>query len=88
MSQATPSRPWWKFAHLWMVIAGPVLVVIASFVTLFLAIRTPETIVVDGAQPQSGSEQSVREKQSANLLPAMTARNHAASAAFSAGAKD
>jgi hypothetical protein len=38
----TPQDPWWKFGHVWLVIVGPALVVVASFITLYLAITRPQ----------------------------------------------
>ena len=42
-----PSGPWWKYAHMWMVVGGPLIVVVASFVTLWMAIRTPDPVYTD-----------------------------------------
>ena len=39
------SGPWWKFGHVWMVVAGPAVVVVASFITLYLAISRPDPVV-------------------------------------------
>ena len=66
------AQPWWKFGHVWMVIAGPAVVVVASFITLYLALSSPNTVIETGsvAQSQKGA--------GASLAPAMTARNHAA----------
>ena len=66
------AQPWWKFGHVWMVIAGPAVVVVASFMTLYLALSSPNTVLETGsvAQSQKGA--------GASLAPAMTARNHAA----------
>ena len=64
--------PWWKFGHVWMVIAGPAVVVVASFMTLYLALSSPNTVLETAsvAQSHAGAD--------ASLAPAMTARNHAA----------
>lgn len=70
-SPSTPSAPWWSFAHVWMVIAGPAVVVVASFITLYLAITSPNTVLESEPAPQS-------QQGSANMAPAMQARNHAA----------
>ena len=40
-------QPWWRFGHVWLVIAGPVIVVIAGFVTLWLAISRPGPVVAE-----------------------------------------
>jgi uncharacterized protein len=55
---------WWRLPIVWMVIGGPALVVVASFVTLSLAIRHPDPVLGTAA---SKSEQ-----------PAVQGRNHAA----------
>lgn len=39
------SGPWWKFGHVWMVVAGPAVVVVAGFITLYLAISRPDPVV-------------------------------------------
>jgi len=66
------AQPWWKFGHVWMVIAGPAVVVVASFITLYLALSSPNTVLETGSVAQSHAGAG------ANLAPAMTARNHAA----------
>ena len=66
--------PWWSFAHVWMVIAGPAVVVVASFITLYLAISSPNTVLE--AEPSPQSQQGTQGH--ANMAPAMLARNHAA----------
>lgn len=71
--------PWWKFGHVWMVIAGPVVVVVASFITLYLAITRPDPVVSEdyylkGIQINKSLGVSV---QDASLAPAVQARNHA-----------
>ena len=39
--------PWWKFGHVWLVVSGPVVVVVASFITLYLAVTRPDPVVSD-----------------------------------------
>ncbi|MBG6076677.1 FixH family protein [Polaromonas sp. CG_9.11] len=70
-------QPWWKFGHVWMVFAGPAVVVVASFITLYLAIKIPDPVVTSygqGTQPSAVKP----EASSTNMAPAMQARNHAA----------
>lgn len=75
-------QPWWKFGHVWMVIAGPVVVVVASFITLYLAIRIPDP-VVSSYYAKDAHSQAVKSEASpsTNMAPAMQARNHAATGA-------
>lgn len=75
---ATPPQQWWKFGHVWMVVAGPAIVVVASFVTLYLAISHPDP-VMDENYYQKGIELNKTLGGSpSSAAPAMQARNHAA----------
>ena len=40
-----PPAPWWKFGHVWMVIAGPALVVVASFATYYIAVSGMDKVI-------------------------------------------
>ncbi len=62
---AGPSLPWWRVRMVWLVIAGPATVVVAGFVTLFIA--------MDGADPVLRVQ-----PRAAGAAPAVQARNHAA----------
>ncbi|WP_426148515.1 nitrogen fixation protein FixH [Polaromonas sp. DSR2-3-2] len=70
-------QPWWKFGHVWMVFAGPAVVIVASFITLYLAIKVPDPVVTSYGQA-TRSVAADREASSTNMAPAMQARNHAA----------
>lgn len=61
-----PAAVWWRLPIVWLVIGGPALVVVASFITLALAIRNPDP-VLSTAAAKSKAEQ-----------PAVQGRNHAA----------
>jgi hypothetical protein len=72
--------PWWKFGHVWLVLAGPAIVVIASFVTFYIAVTRPDPVVTEdyyrkGIEINKTSENAI---DSASLAPAIQARNHAA----------
>ena len=69
---------WWKFGHVWLVIAGPLVVVVASFVTLYLAIRTPDPVIRDEASYSAAPGTKGRQTMPGGLAPAEKARNHAA----------
>ncbi len=66
------AQPWWKFGHVWLVFGGPAVVVVASFVTLYLAIRTPDPLT------DEFRNQSSHAVKPGSMAPAMQARNHAA----------
>ncbi len=65
MAPEDNGAPWWKFGLVWMVWGGPAVVVVASFITLGLAIMMPDPVIVQS--PTSLSQTA-----------AQMARNHAA----------
>jgi hypothetical protein len=70
--------PWWKFGHMWLVVGGPAIVVVASFITLYLAVTRPDP-VMDQNYYQKGIElNKTMGVNPSSLAPAMQARNHAA----------
>ena len=75
-TQTSPEgAPWWHFGHVWLVVAGPLVVVLASFFTFYLAYAGMDALVTEADFPPGG--QRVQSRPS-NLAPAMQARNHAA----------
>lgn len=81
MRHPTPAAnaPWWKFGYVWMVLAGPAIVVVASFVTLYLAVTRPDPLVTaDYYRKGIEINQTLtQEANAASLAPAVQARNHA-----------
>ena len=69
-------KPWWRFPLVWMVISGPALVVVASFATLWVAIRVPDPVVSEDYY-REGVEIN-RTRVDKKLMPALAGRNHAA----------
>jgi hypothetical protein len=43
----TAANPWWKEPWPWILMAGPAIVVVASVVTIYLAVTTSDGLVVD-----------------------------------------
>ncbi|MFN7855872.1 MAG: FixH family protein [Acidovorax sp.] len=86
-TNAAPQTPtphaaaWWKFGHVWLVIAGPVIVIIAGFVTLWLAISRPDPVVAEDYYRQGIEINKTLDGADKSLLPAVKARNHAATPA-------
>jgi uncharacterized protein len=60
-----PTQPFFSFKFNWLVIGLPLLAVVASFTTLFLALSNPDPVLKVGAN-------AVAER------PAVEGRNHAA----------
>lgn len=79
MQQSTfeSGAPWWKFGHVWLVFGGPAIVVVASFITLYLAVTRPDPLVSEDYY-QKGIEINKTLGNAASLAPALQARNHAA----------
>jgi hypothetical protein len=73
MQHPAPAQPWWRFGHVWLIIAGPLIVVIAGFVTLWLAIRTPDPVIT----PEDYRQAQTLQADPSSVAPAMQARNHA-----------
>ncbi|MES2611411.1 MAG: FixH family protein [Pseudomonadota bacterium] len=75
---APTAAPWWKFGHVWLVISGPAIVVVAGFATLWLAIARPDPVVAEDYYRQGIEINKTLEDKAGSLSPAMKARNHAA----------
>lgn len=75
-----PALPWWRYGHVWLVIAGPAIVVVAGFVTLALALRSPDPLVAQDYY-RKGIEinKTLADESAKAFLPAMQGRNHAVS---------
>lgn len=72
--------PWWKFGYVWLVFAGPAVVVVASFVTFYLAVTRPDPVISEDYY-QKGIDINKtlgNAATAASLAPALQARNHAA----------
>ena len=68
---------WWRFGHVWLVFAGPAIVVVASCVTFYLAVSRPDPVLSEDYY-QKGIEINKTLAEAASLSPAVQARNHAA----------
>ena len=76
--ETAPSLAWWRYGHVWLVISGPAVVVVAGFVTLYLAIANPDP-VVDADYYRKGVEiNKTLGAVPSSLAPAIAGRNHAA----------
>lgn len=82
LSASTPAAaPWWKFGHVWLIIAGPAIVIVAGFVTLWLAVSRPDPVVAEDYYRQGVEINKTLAGTDKSLLPAVKARNHAATPA-------
>ena len=73
------AKPWWQYGHVWLIIAGPAVVIVAGFVTLAIAIKTPDPVVAEDYYKRGlNINQTLAAEKDMQLAPAMQARNHAA----------
>lgn len=75
------TQPWWKYGHVWLIIAGPLIVIVAGFVTLWLAISRPDPVVAEDYYRQGIEINKSLAEPEKSLAPAMKGRNHAATPA-------
>lgn len=73
--------PWWKYGHVWMLIAGPVAVIVAGIATAVIAIRSPDPLVAEDYYRRGIEINKTLAAQDKAHMPAMQGRNHAATPA-------
>jgi len=81
VNSRAPYPAWWKFGYVWLVIAGPAVVVVAGFVTLYLAIVNPDPVIKPDYYRQGiaiDRAQGAGATAPGSIAPAVQARNHAA----------
>ena len=76
MTQDPKPAPWWRFPLVWMVIAGPAVVVVAGVATAFIAFRGADPVEAD--YYRRGIEINKTLAADRSHLPAVQGRNHAA----------
>lgn len=71
------TKPWWKYGHVWLIISGPAAVIVAGFVTLAIAIRTPDPVVADDYYRRGlDINKTLAAEKDLQLAPALQTRNH------------
>lgn len=80
---ASQEKPWWREAFVWLVIGGPLAVVIAGLVTAYIAVTHPDPVIDQSnyrkeAVGRAQSEGVLTAAELAALQPAQKGRNHAA----------
>ena len=70
--QAPVARPWWRYGMVWMVISGPLVVIVAGIATAVIAFRGADPVVTSRPAGAPTVQQPL------DLQPAMVGRNHAA----------
>lgn len=85
---ARSSAPWYREPYVWLVLAGPLAVIVASMFTIYLAVtradpvldRTPPAVTID-AELLDKLTPEQRSALELSVTPAHKARNHVASPA-------
>jgi hypothetical protein len=75
------SKPWYRYGHVWLVLAGPAVVVVAAIATAVIAVRGADP-VIEADYYRRGLEinKALAARERAKL-PALQGRNHAATPA-------
>lgn len=74
----TKSKSWWHYGLVWLVISGPLVVIVASVITVYLAIKIPDPVIDDNYYRNGIEINHKLDEQRDSLAPAGQARNHAA----------
>ena len=84
-SESKDTKPWWREPYFWLVIAGPLIVVVAAVYTGVIAASNPDPVIDRSSPQQAGISAVTEQSQSkgydaalAKLQPAIQGRNHAA----------
>ena len=72
------TAPWWTYGHVWLVISGPAVVVVAAIVTAVIAVRGADPIVESDYHRRGIEINKTLAAQGKSSLPALQGRNHAA----------
>ncbi len=75
MKDDRSSGPWWKYGHVWLVISGPAVVVVAALVTAWIAASSPDPVLAQDHYRRPAAQSAAADRAS---MPALQGRNHAA----------
>ena len=81
-SDPFPPVAWWRVPHMWLVVGGPLVVVVAAIATAVIAVKNQDPVLnkadyerdLKAAHALDGQ---ARDAALFNLLPASQGRNHA-----------
>lgn len=80
------TKAWWHYGHAWLVFGGPAAVVVASLITVYIAVTERDPMIDDdyykhGIEINStliDKKETLSAEERNALQPALKARNHAA----------
>jgi hypothetical protein len=78
--QTQQQKPkWWKSGYAWLVFGGPAIVVVASLITVYIAVNGQDEVLShEENQGQPLFKKAMTPEERNALEPAVKARNHAA----------
>jgi len=74
-------KPWYRYGHVWLVIAGPAVVVVAAIGTAVIAVRGADPVVEADYYRRGLEINKALAAAERAKLPALQGRNHAATPA-------
>ncbi len=72
------STPWWKFGHVWLIISGPAIVVVAGIITAVIAFNGADPVIDQNYYENGININKTLRENAKNMGPAQSVRNHAA----------
>ena len=72
------SGPWWKYGHVWLIISGPLIVVIAGIITAVIAFSAADPVIDENYYENSTNINKTLRAQQKNMGPAHPVRTPAA----------
>lgn len=70
------TKPWWKYGYVWLIISGPLAVILAGVITVYYAVSRPDPVIENYYVKGININKTLAEREA--LAPALKARNHAA----------
>ena len=71
------TKAWWNYGHVWLIIAGPAAVIVAGFITLAIAIGSPDPVIADDYYRRGlDINKTLASEKDMQLAPALQTRNH------------
>ena len=75
--QSHDTQAWWQYGHVWLVLAGPIIVVVAAVVTAYIAMRAPDPVLAqDYYRRGLEMNHTLAQEKAKQLAPALQTRNH------------
>lgn len=82
MKEQSDLFAWWHYGYVWLIIGGPVAVILASMATVYLALSTPDPAIDDYYRKGMEINKTLADEANSRA-PALQARNHAATGVVS-----